>query len=63
MKGPYDITKKVAGKRAKQKRSVNDKKGQQLEKEKEQRRRWKEQFEEPLNRPTPPNPPGNNTSR
>lgn len=42
MKGPYDITKKLAGKRAKQERPVKEKKGQQLEKEKEQRRRRKE---------------------
>lgn len=44
MKDPYDITKKLAGKRAKQKTSVKDKKGQQLEREKEQRRRWKKHF-------------------
>lgn len=31
MKDPYDITKKLAGKRAKQERPVKDKKGQQLE--------------------------------
>lgn len=52
----YDLTKKLDGKRAKQERPVKDKKGQ-LEGEEEQRRRWKEHFEELLNIPTPPNPP------
>lgn len=36
---------------------VKNKTGKQLEGEEEQRRRWKEHFEELLNRPTPPNPP------
>ncbi|XP_061164542.1 uncharacterized protein LOC133173578 [Saccostrea echinata] len=57
MKDLYDITKKLAGKRSKQERPVKDKAGKQLEGEEEQRRRWKEHFEELLNRPVPPNPP------
>ena len=57
MKDLYDITKKLAGKRSKQERPVKDKAGKQLEGDEEQRRRWKEHFEELLNRPVPHNPP------
>lgn len=57
MKDLYDITKKLAGKRAKQERPVKDKTVKQLKGEIEKRRRLKEHFEELLNSPTPPNPP------
>lgn len=44
MKDPYDITKKLAGKRAKQKTSLKDKKGQQLEREKRTKKEMERAF-------------------
>ena len=53
----YATTKKLAGKFSKSERPVKDKEGKPIPGEEGQKRRWKEYFEELLNRPTPKDPP------
>ena len=53
----YDTTKKLAGKFRATNSTVKDKSGKVLSNQKEQCERWKEYFEELLNRPPPTEPP------
>ena len=57
MKDLYNTTKKLSGKFSKPDRPVKDKDGKTLMGDEQQRNRWKEHFEELLNRPAPTNPP------
>jgi hypothetical protein len=53
MKGVYDITKRICKEKPKQLDSVKDKNGKLLTKEIDVKLRWKEHFQEVLNRPEP----------
>ena len=57
MRELYNITKKLSGKYSKPERPVKDKEGRQITGDDNQKNRWKEYFEELLNRPAPQNPP------
>ena len=57
MKDLYDTTKKLCGKFQQGNQPVKDKNGNSLKTTEQQSNRWKEHFEELLNRPAPPNPP------
>ena len=57
LKELYDITRKLAGTRRKDEQHVMDKTGQVLTNQADQLNRWKEYFEELLNRPSPDEPP------
>ena len=57
MRELFNITKKLAGKYSKPERPVKDKDGGQIMGDEQQKNRWKEYFEELLNRPAPQNPP------
>jgi hypothetical protein len=51
------ITKKLAGKFCRPKRSIKNRQGKTLTDSEQQLERWVEHFEELLNRPAPKNPP------
>ena len=53
----YDITRKLAGKYKRTDRRTKDKNGNVLTSDEDQLKRWREHFEELLNRPPPQNPP------
>ena len=53
----YDITRKLAGKYKHTDRPIKDKNGNVLTSVEDQLKRWREHFEELLNRPPPQNPP------
>ena len=57
MKQLYDITRKLAGKYKNTDRPIKDKNGNVLTSDEDQLKRWREHFEELLNRPPPQNPP------
>ena len=57
LKQLYKITKLLSGKKANYNVPVRDKQGKLLSSIDDQLRRWKEYFQEVLNRPTPLNPP------
>ena len=57
MKQLYDITRKLAGKYKRTDRPIKDKNGNVLTSDEDQLKRWREHFEELLNRPPPQNPP------
>ena len=57
MRDLYNTTKKLSNKFGKPERPVKDKEGKIIHEEDEQKNRWKEHFEELLNRPAPLNPP------
>ena len=57
LKDLYDTTKKLSGKFGRAERPVKDKEGKVIKDEEGQRERWKEHFNELLNRPAPQNPP------
>ena len=57
MRDLYNTTKKLAGKFGKPERPVKHKQGRVIQGEDEQKNRWKEHFEELLNRPAPAEPP------
>ena len=57
MQDLYNITRKLSGKYKKSERPVKDKNGESIMEEEMQKRRWKEYFEELLNRPAPQDPP------
>ena len=57
MKQLYDITRKLAGKYKNTDRPIKDKNGNVLTSDEDQLKRWRENFEELLNRPPPQNPP------
>ena len=57
MRELFATIKKLSGKFAKPERPVKDKYGKNIPNEEQQRGRWKEHFEELLNRPEPRNPP------
>jgi len=52
----YQITKRLAGKKSTQSQHVLSKDGETLTAPKEQFERWREHFQDLLNRPLPPNP-------
>ena len=56
MKGVYDITKRLCNDKPKQVDNVKDKNGKLLTKENDVKTRWKEHFQEVLNRPEPAHP-------
>ena len=58
MKTVYDITNKLTNEKRKAVNSVRDKSGQLITEESQKRSRWKEHFEEILNRTEPENPIG-----
>jgi hypothetical protein len=53
MKDLYNTTKKLSGKFSKSERPVKDKEGRTTQGKEGQKNRWKEHFEEFLNRPAP----------
>ena len=53
----YSITKRLAGKFQSGDKPIKDKQGKLLTSQEEQKNRWKEHFQELLNRPPPENPP------
>ena len=57
MKKVYDTTRLLSGKRNVQSTPVKDKNGEVLTRTDDQLIRWKEHFQEILNRPAPENPP------
>ena len=57
MKQLYDVTRKLAGKYKHTDRPIKDKNGNVLTSDEDQMKRWREHFEELLNRPPPQNPP------
>ena len=57
MKAVYNITKTLSKDKSKQMEHIKDKNGTLLTKENEVKPRWKEHFNEVLNRPEPPEPP------
>ncbi|KAK2181257.1 hypothetical protein NP493_404g00033 [Ridgeia piscesae] len=57
MKQLYKITRKLAGKYKRTDRPIKDKNGNVLTSDEDQLKRWREHFEELLNRPPPQNPP------
>ena len=57
MKQLYDVTRKLAGKYKNTDRPIKDKNGNVLTSDEDQLKRWREHFEELLNRPPPQNPP------
>ena len=57
MKQLYDTTRKLAGKFKQAERPIKDKNGVILTSEEDQMGRWRDHFEELLNRPAPSNPP------
>ena len=57
MKRLYEITRQLSGKWNKPTRPVQDKNGDIITGEENERKRWAEHFEEILNRPPPPAPP------
>ena len=57
MRELFDTIKTLSGKFSKVERPVKDKMGNTIPSEEQQRGRWKEHFEELLNRPEPRNPP------
>ena len=57
MKQLYEITRKLAGKYKRTDRPIKDKNGNVLTSDEDQLKRWREHFEELLNRPPPQNPP------
>ena len=57
MKQLYDTTRKLAGKFKQAERPIKDKDGVILTSEEDQMGRWRDHFEELLNRPAPSNPP------
>ena len=57
MKQLYEITRKLAGKYKRTDRPIKDKNGNVLTSGEDQLKRWREHFEELLNRPPPQNPP------
>ena len=57
MRELFATIKKLSGKFTKPERPVKDKDGNNIPNEEQQRSRWKEHFEELLNRPEPRNPP------
>ena len=57
MRELFAIIKKLSGKFRKPERPVKDKDNKNIPNEEQQRNRWKEHFEELLNRPEPSNPP------
>ena len=57
MKQLYAITRTLAGKYTHTDRSIKDKNGNALTSDEDQLKRWREHFEELLNRPSPQNPP------
>ena len=57
MKDLYDITRKLSGRFGRPERPVKDRQGNSIMGEEGQRKRWREHFEELLNRPSPENPP------
>ena len=57
MKQLYEITRKLAGKYKRTDRPIKDKNGNVLTSDEDQLKRWRDHFEELLNRPPPPNPP------
>jgi len=57
MKQLYDITRKLPGKYKHTDRPTNDKNGNVLTSDEDQMKRWREHFEELLNRPSRQNPP------
>ena len=57
MRQLFDTIKTLSGKFSKVERPVKDKMGNTIPSEEQQRGRWKEHFEELLNRPQPSNPP------
>ena len=57
MKQLYEITRKLAGKYKTTDRPIKDKNGNVLTSDEDQLKRWREHFEELLNRPPPQNPP------
>ena len=57
MKQLYEITGKLAGKYKRTDRPIKDKNGNVLTSDEDQLKRWREHFEELLNRPPPQNPP------
>ena len=57
MRDLYNTTKKLSGKFSKPERPVKDKQGRAIQGEEGQKNRWREHFEELLNRPAPQDPP------
>ena len=57
MKQLYDTTTRLAGKFKQAERPIKDKNGVILTSEEDQMGRWRDHFEELLNRPAPSNPP------
>ena len=57
MKQLYEITRQLAGKYKRTDRPIKDKNGSVLTSDEDQLKRWRERFEELLNRPPPRNPP------
>ena len=57
LKALYDTTRQLSGRKSNPNRPVRDKQGQLLTSVEAQLARWKEHFEEVLNRPPPQNPP------
>ncbi|KAK2193911.1 hypothetical protein NP493_6g07016 [Ridgeia piscesae] len=57
MKQLYEITRKLAGKYKRTDRPIKDKNGNVLTSDEDQLKRWREHFEELLNRPPPQNSP------
>ena len=57
MKQLYEIIRKLAGKYKRTYRPIKDKNGNVLTSDEDQLKRWREHFEELLNRPPPQNPP------
>ena len=62
MKELYEITKKLCNEKGRTTNAVKDKAGNLLTDDKGRKQRWKEHFEEVLNRPTPSNPVENNVN-
>ena len=56
MRELYQITKSLAGKKSTQPQHVLSKDGETLTSPEEQLERWREHFQDLLNRPLPPNP-------
>jgi hypothetical protein len=57
MKDLCNTTKKLSGKFSRSEKPVKDKEGRTIQGEEGQMNRWKEHFEELLNRPAPQDPP------
>ena len=57
MKRVYDTTRLLSGRKTVQSKRVKDKNSTVLTRTEDQLNRWKERFQEVLNRPAPENPP------